>query len=157
MKTGVERNVGEQRRPGTAGAARREEMFVRSARPLGYEALMVQRKVPPGGAFDYTTLNVTVLGWVLERATGETITAFTEKYLWQPLGADASAYWITDGPGAKGRPMNGMGFNATLRDFARIGQMMLDGGRANGQQIVSARWVADSNGGGHPAISPGGR
>src|SRR3546814_573051 len=67
MKTGVDRNDGEQMKPGTAGAARREEMFVRNARPLVDEALMVQRKVPPGGAFDYTTVNVTVLGWVLEQ------------------------------------------------------------------------------------------
>ncbi|WP_414902117.1 serine hydrolase domain-containing protein [Sphingomonas flavalba] len=157
MKTGVDRNDGAQLKPGTPDAARREEMLVRNARPLVDEALMVARKAPPGGAFEYTTLNVTVLGWVLERATGETITAFTEKYLWKPLGAEASAYWITDGPGAKGRPMNGMGFNATLRDYARIGQMMLDGGRANGRQIVSERWVAESTGGPHPAFSPGGQ
>ena len=49
-----------------------------------------------------------------------------------------------DGPPGMGREFSGAGFNATLRDFARFGQMMLDGGVADGRRIVSEDWVRQS-------------
>jgi CubicO group peptidase (beta-lactamase class C family) len=49
-----------------------------------------------------------------------------------------------DGPPGTGREFNGAGFNATLRDFARLGLMVLQGGRANGRQIVSTEWLRES-------------
>ena len=61
-----------------------------------------------------------------------------------------------DGPPGVGREFNGAGFNATLRDFARIGQMMLQDGLANGRQIVPADWVRESTrGSGGPGSGPG--
>ena len=56
--------------------------------------------------------------------------------------AERDGFFIMDGPPGVGREFNGAGFNATLRDYARIGLMMLDNGRANGHQIVSPEWVA---------------
>lgn len=157
MKTGVDRRDGDQTIPGSAGAARREQMLIRNERPMVDEAFMVGRNgTPPGTTFEYSTLNTTVLGWVLERATGQGMTDFTSQSLWQPMGAESPAYWMADGPGKTGRPMNGMGFNATLRDYARIGLMMLENGRANGRQIVSEAWVEQSTGGPHPAAMPNG-
>jgi CubicO group peptidase (beta-lactamase class C family) len=64
--------------------------------------------------------------------------------LWAPLGAEADGFFLTDGPPGVGRPTNGMGFNAVLRDFARIGQMMLHEGRVGDRQIISADWVRES-------------
>ncbi|HTM96879.1 MAG TPA: serine hydrolase [Croceibacterium sp.] len=153
MKTGVDRNDGDQLKPGTVEAARREEMLIRNARPMVDEAAMVGRKTKPGATFDYSTLNATVLGWIVERATGVPLTEFTSRWLWRPLGAETPAYWMTDGPDDKGRPMTGLGFNATLRDYGRVGQMMLDMGRFNGRQILSEDWVRKSTRGPHPAIS----
>ncbi len=153
MKTGVDRSDSDQLKPGTVEASRREQMLVRNQRPMVDEAFMVKRKAEPGKTFDYSTLNVTVLGWVLERATKQPITDFTSRSFWQPLGAESSAYWTTDGPGAKGRPNTGFGYNATLRDYARVGQIMLHNGQANGRQIVSEKWVQDSTGGPHPRVS----
>ena len=49
-----------------------------------------------------------------------------------------------DGPPGTGREFSGAGYNATLRDYARFGQMMLDGGVANGRRVVSAEWVRQS-------------
>ncbi|PZU61223.1 MAG: hypothetical protein DI547_02085 [Sphingobium sp.] len=155
MKTGVDRSDGDQLKAGSEGAARREQILVRNALPAVDEAFMIRRKAEPGKTFDYSTLNVTILGWVLEKATGQPITAFTSRHLWQPMGAEAPAYWMADGPGAKGRPLTGMGYNATMRDYARIGMMMLDQGRANGRQVVSRKWVSETTGGPHPAIAPG--
>ncbi len=72
-----------------------------------------------------------LLGWVLENATGAEARRLTRKrQLWGPLGAEADAFWIADGPPGNGRALNGMGYNATLRDFGRLGQLMLDGRQA---------------------------
>jgi CubicO group peptidase (beta-lactamase class C family) len=100
------------------------------------------RKWAPGSHFNYSTLDTAVLGWVLERATRTPLAAFTARYLWQPLGAESYGFWLADGSPGIGREMNGMGYNATLRDFARLGAMMLDQGRFNGHQIVPAGWIS---------------
>lgn len=113
------------------------ERFADTAPRLG-------RKWAPGSRFNYSTLDTSVLGWILERAVHQPLATFTEQVLWQPMGMESYGYWLADGGPSVGRELNGMGYNATLRDFARIGQMMLDGGRFNGRQIVSADWVRQS-------------
>jgi CubicO group peptidase (beta-lactamase class C family) len=100
-----------------------------------------RRANAPGSTFNYSTLDTFVIGWVLERATGMPLASFTEQVLWGPLGSEADGFWLTDGPPGVGRELSGMGFNARLRDFGRLGQMMLDGGKANGRQVLPARWV----------------
>ncbi|WBX84269.1 serine hydrolase domain-containing protein [Sphingosinicella microcystinivorans] len=108
----------------------------------------------PGTHFNYSTLTSSLLARVVEGASGMTLAAFTEKYLWKPAGMEASAYWQLDRSPPEGLALGGSGFNATLRDFGRIGQLMLDGGRANGKQIVSKAWVEKSTRhfGGGPVI-----
>lgn len=155
MKSGVDRSDNDQLKAGTVTAQRREDILVRNAIPVVCEALMVNRKTEPGKTFDYSTLNTTVLGWVLERATRQPLAEYTSKMLWQPLGAESSAFWIMDGKGPDAHPFNGLGFNAVMRDYARLGLMMLNGGKANGKQIVSARWVEESTGGPHAPTSAG--
>ena len=100
-----------------------------------------RRANPPGSTFNYSTLDTFVIGWVLERATGMELAPFTEANLWGPLGAESSAFWLADGPPGAGRELAGMGFNATLRDFGRLGQLMLDGGTHGKRQILPAGWV----------------
>jgi CubicO group peptidase (beta-lactamase class C family) len=98
----------------------------------------------PGEQFQYKTIDTSVLGWLVERATGMSIAAWTEQCLWEKLGAEADGYYLMDGEPGIGREFSGAGYNATLRDFARFGQMMLDGGVANGRRIVSKDWVQAS-------------
>ena len=104
----------------------------------------MKRKTKPGARFNYATIDTAVLGRVLERATGQAISKFMSEYLWEPAGMEYSGYWIADGPPGAGRELNGMGFNAALQDFGRLGQMMLDGGRLNGRQILPEKWVKES-------------
>jgi len=82
-----------------------------------------------------------VVGWVLERATGMKLAEFTQANLWGPLGAEADAFWLADGPPPVGRELSGMGYNAVLRDFGRLGQLMLDGGKRGTRQVLPAGWV----------------
>jgi CubicO group peptidase (beta-lactamase class C family) len=115
--------------------------IVRNQMRFADPAVNIGKKTAPGSTFNYATLDTAVLGWILERATGEKLETFTASRLWGPLGAEAGAFWMADGPPGNGRALNGMGYNAVLRDFARLGQMMLDGGKANGKQVIPAGWV----------------
>jgi CubicO group peptidase (beta-lactamase class C family) len=118
-----------------------EQAIVLNRMRFAAGALETRRANAPGSTFNYSTLDTFVIGWVIERATGMELAPFTERYLWGPLGAEAPAFWLADGPPGGGRELSGMGYNAVLRDFGRLGQLMLDGGRRDGRQVLPAGWV----------------
>jgi CubicO group peptidase (beta-lactamase class C family) len=123
-----------------------ETAIVRNEARFADFAIDVGSRAAPGSTFNYATLDTAVLGWVLEKATGQKLEDLMESRIWQPMGAEFDGFFIADGPpgpdGVGGRALNGMGFNATLRDFARLGQLMLDGGMANGTRVLPEGWVA---------------
>jgi CubicO group peptidase (beta-lactamase class C family) len=129
--------------PGTA-ARNHENALVKNVVRFADAAKTIKRKNPPGEVFQYKTLDTAVLGWLLERVTGGTVAAYTAQRLWEPLGAESDAYYIMDGAPGVGREFSGAGLNATLRDFARVGLMVLNGGEADGRRIVSKEWIAES-------------
>lgn len=104
-------------------------------------ARTIKRSSKPGEVFAYKTIDTAVLGWLIERVSGGSVAAYTARKLWEPLGTEADGFYITDGQPGVGREFSGAGYNATLRDWARFGQMMLDNGVANGKRVVSAEWV----------------
>lgn len=107
-------------------------------------ALTVERRDPPGTVFRYMNLDSAVLGLLIERVSGTTIANYTSQHLWEPLGAESDGFFIMDGPPGIGREFNAAGFNATLRDWGRVGLLMMNKGRANGRQVISLDWVAES-------------
>lgn len=138
--------------PGTA-ARNHEYALVQNAVRFADVARTIKRAHPPGQVWQYKTLDTAVLGWLLERVSGgSTISAYMAQRLWEPLGAESDGFFIMDGPPGVGREFNGAGFNATLRDLARIGLMMLNEGKANGHQIVPTEWVREST---RPTGGPG--
>ncbi len=106
----------------------------------------------PDTVYNYSTLDTSVLGCVLEAAIGMKGADYMSEKVWQPAGMEADGFYLLDGPDSVGREFYGAGFNATLRDYGRIGQMMLDGGMANGNQVIPAEWVKISTA---PAESTG--
>ena len=100
--------------------------------------------LPPGTRFNYSTLDTNLVGWLLERAVGMPLSTFMASRLWHPMGAEAGAYWVNQGPGQAQRPFYGAGMAASLRDWARIGQLALDEGRAQGAQLIPAEWMKES-------------
>ncbi|MFD1342112.1 serine hydrolase domain-containing protein [Litorisediminicola beolgyonensis] len=98
----------------------------------------------PDAVFNYATLDTSVLGCIVERVTGRTGAEYMSEKLWAPMGAEYDAYWIMDGPDDVGREFYGAGLASTARDHARFGQMFLQGGKANGQQVVPEEWVREA-------------
>lgn len=114
-----------------------------------YEALeSIKKKGTHGEAFGYKTPNADVAGWLVARVTGKSVAEHFAQTVWSKLGQRREAYYTVD---ALGTPFAGGGFNATLRDMARYGQMILDGGRAGDEQLVPQAAIARLRQGGDPA------
>ncbi|MGB5557729.1 MAG: serine hydrolase [Paracoccaceae bacterium] len=101
--------------------------------------LTLPQERPHGHSFAYRSIETDVLAWVIERVADQPLAALLADRIWSRIGAENDAFFTVD---AAGTALADGGFNATLRDYARFGQMMLDGGRAGGRQVVPASWVA---------------
>lgn len=93
----------------------------------------------PGSQSVYRSVDTQMLGMILARVNGKSVAEVVSERLWTPMGAEAAATWNLDRE-------NGVekGFcclNATPRDFARIGQLVLDGGVVDGAQVISPEWI----------------
>ena len=104
-----------------------------------------QIEQPPGLAWQYNNYNPLLLGLVLERATGMSVSDFMAGRLWQPLGAEADATWNLDSERSGFEKMES-GLNARPADYARFGLLFLHHGEWNGRRIVSEDWVRAATG-----------
>lgn len=105
----------------------------------------VQKQGRHGEAFGYKTINTDTLGWIIARRTGKPVSTLLSERIWTRLGAEQDAYYTVD---SSGTPFAGGGFNAGLRDMARLGQLLLQDGRSNGEQVVPAAAIARIRAGG---------
>ena len=96
----------------------------------------------PGETWKYLGGNTIILSFVLEKATGQTLSDYMSEKLWKPLGAKNDALWTLDDE--NGYEKAYCCFYSNARDFARIGQLYLDGGLWNGKRIVSSKFVEES-------------
>jgi CubicO group peptidase (beta-lactamase class C family) len=97
----------------------------------------------PGEEFVYNDYNPLLIGMILERATGRSVTAYLQEKLWTPLGMEFDGSWSLDSK-ASGFEKMESGINARAIDFAKFGRLYLNGGDWNGTQVVPAAWVAAS-------------
>jgi CubicO group peptidase (beta-lactamase class C family) len=98
---------------------------------------------PPGRSFHYNNYHPLLLGMVLERATKMPVAQYAERKLWQPAGMASPASWSLDSTSSGFEKMES-GFNATARDFARFGQLMLQEGRMGDRQVLPKAWAIES-------------
>ncbi len=101
--------------------------------------------LPPGGpphgqAFHYVSPNSDLLGWVIERAGGESFATLLAREIWQPMGAEGEAYVAVDRLGA---PRTAGGLCVTPRDLLRFGELMRLRGCLGGRQVLPGWWVDD--------------
>ncbi len=118
-------------------------------------AISFKREHEPGSKFNYNTAESQVLLELIRRVTGMSAADYLEQTLWRPLGMEHDADWILDAPGADGAEIGGALFNATLRDWARFGLFIEQGGIWEGEQILPVDWVDRATVSDDPHIKPG--
>lgn len=97
----------------------------------------------PDETFDYNSMTTAILGEVIERATGKSYAAYLSEKVWKPLGMEIDAVVCLDDPHHR-RAKSYAGIATCVRDLAKIGQLYLDKGVWQGQQVVDSAWVKRS-------------
>lgn len=95
----------------------------------------------PGAGWAYSSRGSHLLAAILVAATGRSVLDYASEKLFRPLGISTDPFWPVDNQGIQ------FGFSEltlTAREMATFGQLYLDGGTRNGQQVVPAEWVAAS-------------
>jgi CubicO group peptidase (beta-lactamase class C family) len=108
---------------------------------------MTDRACPDGGPVHYVSTNSDLLGWILERVTRTPFADLLSHRLWQPMGAQSPAYITVDRLGA---PRCAGGICTSTLDLALLGQLIVQGGARNGNQIISRSWIQDTLENGDP-------
>ncbi len=93
---------------------------------------------PPGTDFQYSNASSQLVGIVLERATGKRYAQYLSERFWQRLGAPTAQVWL-DREGGMARTFCCL--YTTARSWLRVGRLILDGGRVDGQQLVPESWI----------------
>jgi CubicO group peptidase (beta-lactamase class C family) len=122
-------------------------MMYEGARQPGVPLLVsymspLPREFAPGERWVYKTGETDLIGILVTRATGKTLAAYLSEKIWKPYGMASDALWLKDE--VDGTEAGGSGVSATLADYARLGQFLLDGGIANGKPALADGWIADA-------------
>ena len=94
---------------------------------------------PPGTRWNYSTGETHIAGALVHAATDKWAADYLSEKLWAPLGMESDATWWLEAEG--GLEVGGSGLSATLRDYTRFGQFLLNQGNINGRQIVPEGYV----------------
>ena len=103
------------------------------------ERMLLKRKFAerPGGHFRYCSADTQLLAIILKRATGKNLADYLTEELWKPLGMEQDALWSISGDIEKSFCC----INSNVRDFAKLGQLLLQKGNWNGQQLLDSTFV----------------
>ncbi|TNE64805.1 MAG: class C beta-lactamase-related serine hydrolase [Alphaproteobacteria bacterium] len=127
------------------GSERRQVLELQIAQKPG-EILKYMAGLPrvaePGTHWNYSTGETHVVGELIRAATGEWLCDYLSRKIWSRLGMEADASWWLEAPG--GLEVAGSGLSATLRDYARFGHFMMNGGVIDGEQIVPDWWLREA-------------
>lgn len=106
----------------------------------------------PGTFNHYASINTQLLGILLVRVTGESLTNYMTNRLWHPLGMEYSGLWTLDEQGFE-LAMGGLA--AAARDYAKLGMLYLDNGKREKLQILPPGWTSESVTPNEPHLMPG--
>ena len=101
----------------------------------------LSRDVPAGSKWLYSTGETNLIGVLVSSATGKTLSTYLSEKIWKPFGMEQDAVWML---GATGHEISGCCISASLKDYARLGQFVLNGGIAGGTKVVPDDWFASA-------------
>ena len=99
------------------------------------------RVAPAGTRWHYSTGETNLVGILLAQATKKPLANYLSEKIWAPAGMEQQATWILS---KTGQEISGCCIQAATRDFARVGQFILNGAMVNGQSIVPDGWLAEA-------------
>lgn len=102
---------------------------------------ITDRHANPGEKFVYASAETDVLGRVLVAATGRNMAELTTEWLWQPMGAEHDAFWRVS---VDGQEQSYGAFNASLRDWARLGMLLANDGKVGTQQLIPLDYLLEA-------------
>jgi CubicO group peptidase (beta-lactamase class C family) len=97
------------------------------------------REAPAGTKWVYKTGETNLIGVLVSSATKKSLSAYLSEKIWKPYGMAQDAVWIT---GSTGHEISGCCVSASLHDYARFGQFILDGAKADGKRVVPDDWLS---------------
>ena len=126
---------------GGAGFIKPAASDIPSNTPYGSSVMRVLKEVSLADRrFSYYSGDTYVLTLVIAAAVKQSFEKYFSARIWQKIGAESDASWATD---AGGNPFGFSGFSARLRDYARVGLLMANGGELNGSQIIPRDWILE--------------
>ena len=138
MASGLEWN--EDYNPAEASGSDIIEMVLDSSGSLLSVVLDNPVTAPPGTRFNYSSGDTMLLSRVIAVATGMPAGDYAREHLFEPMGVSDGAWWRD----LSGDTLTFCCVDMPSRDFARFGQLFLDGGRLGGRRILSEEWVTES-------------
>ena len=101
----------------------------------------LQREHEPGTYNHYASINTQLLGILLARITGRSLTEYMVEKFWHPLGMENPGHWVLDEQGYE-LAMGGM--SASARDYAKLGLLFLNKGTRGNAKIISSEWISEA-------------
>ncbi|MDR6516073.1 serine hydrolase domain-containing protein [Chryseobacterium camelliae] len=95
-------------------------------------------KEQPGSRFEYQSGSTQLLGFAVQKAINQTLSAYLSEKFWTPLGMEHPASWSTD---ESGMEKTYCCIHSNARDFAKLGQLFLDNGKAGEKQILNEDFI----------------
>jgi CubicO group peptidase (beta-lactamase class C family) len=107
----------------------------------------VKKEGEHGAGFKYKTVDTEVIGWLLQRVTGKSFAELLSDRIWSRIGAHDDGYVWVDPIGTQ---LTSIGFSATLRDLARLGETLRGNGRFHGRQVFPESVITEIRNGADP-------
>ena len=95
-----------------------------------------------GTTWNYSTGETDLVGILIQKATGKSLAEYLSEKIWKPYGMEHCAFWLADE--CSNLNIGGSGLSASLRDYARLGTLMLNNGNLGDKNMLSEEWLKDA-------------
>lgn len=96
----------------------------------------------PGEYWNYSTGETDLIGILVQKATGKSLAEYLFEKIWKSFGMQQCAFWLADE--CSNLNIGGSGLSASLRDYARLGLLMLQDGKIGGESIFAEEWLRNA-------------